>query len=114
MIVYGNAINGKTLIIKTLISESHFRYGDITPRSTLAKLFSVIWMLAGLVLFAILGSSLITALNAQEMILLQPVQLYNNKVSISAADYSIKLPGQFLFQKAKSKVLMATGGINFA
>ena len=80
-----------------LVSESLFRYGDITPRSTLAKLFSIIWMLAGLVLFAILGSGVITALNAQEKILLQPVQLYNNKVSISATNYSIKL--QVFFKK---------------
>ena len=54
------------------------RYGDLTPRSVMARTVSMIWFLTGLILNGIIIGFITTALTS--LGLPQEVKLYNTKV----------------------------------
>eukprot|EP00794_Sanderia_malayensis_P017493 gene17493-19243_t len=66
-------------------------YGDITPRSFLAKCFSVVWILFGLLLYAILSGTLTTALLTKQQVIVEKIGLYDNKVAFTNGLFEEKI-----------------------
>ena len=75
-----------TLLRRTLANVSSnpkstsSRYGDRSPRSFLARIFSVVWILAGLVLTSILMGSITNALTTVTFSV-RSIKLYGMKVA---------------------------------
>ena len=58
------------------------RYGDKAPKSTLARIFSVFWILLGLVIMAVFMANITSALTALSL-QLEPTDLVGLKVCIN-------------------------------
>ena len=45
----------------------YFSYGDKTPRSLLARLFAIVWMVSGIILLSMFTAQVSSRLTAQEL-----------------------------------------------
>ena len=55
-------------LIQLMISAFfYFRYGDKTPRSLLARLFAIVWMVSGIILLSMFTAQVSSRLTAQEL-----------------------------------------------
>lgn len=55
-------------LIQLVISAFfYFRYGDKTPRSLLARLFAIVWMVSGIILLSMFTAQVSSRLTAQEL-----------------------------------------------
>ena len=58
------------------------RYGDKAPKSTVARIFSVFWILLGLIIMAIFMANITSALTALSL-QLEPTDLVGLKVCVN-------------------------------
>ena len=55
-------------LIQLVISAFfYFRYGDKTPKSLLARLFAIVWMVSGIILLSMFTAQVSSRLTAQEL-----------------------------------------------
>lgn len=73
------------------IIELLLRYGDLTPRGTLSRIFAIMWMLIGMVNLAIFTGALTTAITASQVY--NDPQMYG--VDVSTALLTVCKPYSF-------------------
>ena len=74
--------NSYRIIINSLRFSFCLRYGDKAPKSIVARIFSIIWILLGLVIMAIFMANITSALTAVSL-QLEPTDLVGVKVGLN-------------------------------